>query len=605
MSATGYFNHQSLIEAHETGKINSVCTNSIELTRRGTPMLSRTLALSLLAGLSLPATALAGPTCGIFVSKSAGADNPTAGLSSDDPVESITFGIQRAIDEGLSCVFVQAGGYTEIIHLGEDIEIVGGFDTSWVQDSYTEPGHEVRLSGGASMVVDEYVTVAVGAGASATLSKLVIQGPDAMGTRGTSGLSSYAVYVVEDADIILQDVRIESGDGAPGEDGEDGIDAPASPAPAGLQGTGGQNSAMCSSSTTIFGPAGAINGADANTSGGRGGAAGRPDTDCGAFPFPDTSPTNGSPGNNGAQSTGPFGDGGAPGLGPCASGGNGTMGLTTDGTPGQGGADGGDVAGGWFSDRGLDGTTGLSGGGGGGGGGSAGCDTGGNFFGGTGGSGGAGGFAAPDAGEGGQGGGGSFGVYLALGDAFLIDTEIIRGNRGDGGDGGAGGVGQPGGAGGNPRSSAAGVISGRGGAGGRGGHSGGGGGGAGGPSVGVFDEVFSNATLINVTISGGAGGQGGQGGSAPDLLGLLAGEPGDDGFLLSQLIVAGRAESPETLPVSSLTPEVINERLKRGLSSCDPLPCITTADCNADLNNDGAVDSGDLAILLAAWGPCP
>ena len=25
----------------------------------------------------------------------------------------------------------------------------------------------------------------------------------------------------------------------------------------------------------------------------------------------------------------------------------------------------------------------------------------------------------------------------------------------------------------------------------------------------------------------------------------------------------------------------------------------------ADLNGSGTVDSGDLAILLAAWGPCP
>ena len=29
------------------------------------------------------------------------------------------------------------------------------------------------------------------------------------------------------------------------------------------------------------------------------------------------------------------------------------------------------------------------------------------------------------------------------------------------------------------------------------------------------------------------------------------------------------------------------------------------ADCPADLNGDGAVGAGDLAILLASWGPCP
>jgi len=556
------------------------------------------------AGLAIAASAAAGPACGIFVSKGSGSDIPTAGLSTADPVESIAFGVQRAIEENLDCVFVQAGGYAGVLNLGADVEIIGGFDANWDLDAYTEPGHETRIIGGVSAVVDEFVTVAIGAGASVSLTNLVIEGPEAMGTRGASGLSSYAVYVVEDADVILQDVRVEAGDGAPGEDAEHGIDAPKNPAPSGSQGIGGQNSSMCNSSTVILGQPGPINSGDMNTRGGAGGTAGRPDTNCSLI-ITDREPTPGFPGSPGAQATGPFGAGGDRGTFPCDSGGNGGMGRTTDGAPGPGGAEGNDVAGAWFTDPGSPGTLGLVGGGGGGGGGSAGCDNGGNFFGATGGSGGAGGFAAPNAGEGGQGGGGSFGVYLALGDALLIDTEIIRGTGGDGGRGGDGGTGQPGGLGGAPRVSAAGVTSGRGGDGGRGGHAGGGGGGAGGPAVGVFDAIFSNATLIGVSISGGAGGQGGQGGAAPDVLSQLGGDPGDNGLLLSQLILAGRSADAPQRPESSITPDVVNARLARGLPGCDPNPCTAPAPSVADLNGDNVVDSGDLGALLAAWGPCP
>jgi hypothetical protein len=558
--------------------------------------------IALAAGLALAHTAAAGPACGIFVSKGSGADLPTAGLSASDPVESITFGIQRAIDEGLGCVFVQAGGYPGVVNLGADIEIIGGFDGNWIQDDYTAPGHETRIIGGVSTIIDEFTTIAIGAGASVGLTNLVIEGPDAMGTRGSSGLGSYAVHVSEDGDVLLQNVRIEAGDGAPGEDGEPADDAPQTPAPSGFAGLGGQDSSMCSSSTTILGQPGPTNGGDTNTRGGSGGTAGRPDSNCSPV-FPDLTPTRGFLGGDGAQAAGPFGRGGDAGVLPCNSGAPGFIGLTTDGTPGAGGAEGSHMLAAWFTNPGVDGTTGLAGGGGGGGGGSAGCDSGGNFFGATGGTGGAGGFPAPTAGEGGHGGGGSFGVYLAAGDALLIDVEIIRGVGGEGGHGGDGGAGQPGGQGGAPRQSASGVFSGAGGDGGRGGNSGAGGGGAGGPSVGVFDATFSNATLISTTISGGAGGQGGLGGQGSSPIDSLDGEDGADGLLLSQLITAGRAEGDAT--VSSITPEIINQRLSRGLSACDPAPCSPATACPADLSGDGVVGAADLAQLIGAWGACP
>ena len=53
-----------------------------------------------------------------------------------------------------------------------------------------------------------------------------------------------------------------------------------------------------------------------------------------------------------------------------------------------------------------------------------------------------------------------------------------------------------------------------------------------------------------------------------------------------------------------LAEEIAGQLAARG-ALCDPAPCIGGPECNADLNNDGVVNSGDLAILLAAWGACP
>jgi hypothetical protein len=49
-------------------------------------------------------------------------------------------------------------------------------------------------------------------------------------------------------------------------------------------------------------------------------------------------------------------------------------------------------------------------------------------------------------------------------------------------------------------------------------------------------------------------------------------------------------------------PNIAIEYVVRELLKCAPDPC---DNCLGDLNGDGAVDGGDLLLLLANWGPCP
>ncbi len=553
-------------------------------------MLTRALAVSLVSGSCFAASALAGPDCGIFVSPS-GADVPGGGLSSDDPVATIGFAMTRAQQEGLACVFLQAGTYTEVVTPIAAVTIDGGYGVSWERDAYTAPGHEVRIVGAADKGTGQFVGVVVeGIAGTVTLSNLVVEAPDAMGTTGGNGLSSYGVYGLNSTVVMLEDVRIECGDGAHGEDGADGASASQTAANSGQNGqAGGSILGVCSTFESNGGARGI--GVSNGGSGGRGGAQ---DTDC-SFPF-DNDATNGLSGVNGEGSGGGFGAGGA-GGGECNTGGDGQDGRVTDGNGGGGGVDGSLVGNVWRSTNGTPGTLGQDGSGGGGGGGGGGCDTGTDTHGGGGGGGGAGGRRAITAGNGGNGGGGSFGVFAVNTDVALLNVDIDLGIGGNGGDGGDGGAGQPGGAGGAGGAPLDGSdAGGDGGDGGRGGHSGGGGGASGGPAVGVFVDGGA-LTPIGVSYTGGTGGDGGAGG-----IGVNSATDGDPGVVgnVFETRVSARGATSVGDPAALLA----NRLASRG-GGCDIAPCVGMQTCDADLDNDGVVGSGDLAILLAAWGPCP
>jgi len=560
--------------------------------------MTRALAVLLLAGLAA-GHAAAGTTCGIFVSTT-GSDDIGGGLTSDDAVRTIAYALQRASDLGAPCVFIQQGVYNETIHLDYDVQIFGGFDASWDLGPYTDPEHETRIVGVLDKLTTRYRTVIAENGADVFLTNLVIEGPDAAGVAGgqnPAARSSYAVYITGNAQLTLIDARLEAGDGAELDTARDGLDAPPFAAPAGAPGQPGL-AVACSASFTIGGAPG-INEADMNTQGGAGGNGGQADSSCG-FPM-NTQPTLGQPGGDAfILPPGGAGAGGNPGE-LCAGSGRGKSGILDDGTPGVGGDAGDIVAGYWRSDPGQDGTTGEHGTGGGGGAGAAGCDTG-NYRGASGGGGGAGGFAAFSAGDGGPGGGGSFGALVASGSLTAGNVEIVRGLGGDGAPGGNGAAGQPGGAGGPGAMNPNGTTAGDGGDGARGGHSGAGGGGAGGPSIGVYVELGATLTNLGITVSGGAPGQGGPGGAGPNI--TLDGLDGAAGMLADIFTPARNAATAVTDEQAATLAAFLDRRVARGGPACDPDPCIIST-CPADISGDGTVNSADLGILLAAWGPCP
>jgi len=293
--------------------------------------MTRALAIAMIAGLALAPAALAGSFCGIFVSTT-GSDDIGGGLSSDDAVRTINYAIERAIDVGAPCVFVQQGVYTEIVRLEGNVQVIGGFDADWETGSYLDPEHQARIVGAVEKGLGQFVTVLALDGDSGGLTNLVIEGPDAMGSSGDSALSSYAVYI-DGASVTLTDVRVEAGDGALADRAPDGVAAPPIAAPSGEPGTAGLNLGGCST-LRLNGGDGGINGSDASTRGGAGGRGGSNDTSCG-FP-PNFSPTLGDSGQNAAVFSVPFGVGGNTG-GFCGNGNDGSNGVVDDGGPGRGG----------------------------------------------------------------------------------------------------------------------------------------------------------------------------------------------------------------------------------------------------------------------------
>lgn len=520
-----------------------------------------------------------GPTvCGIFVAPT-GTNYPGCGLVPGDPCLTINFAHARAISESLSCIFVQAGIYDEVVTLASDIHIQGGYNIRWQYDSYTLPAHAVRIRGGLHAGSGQYMTIrAMSLAAPTRISNLIIQGPDV--PPGNPGKSSYAVYANGSDRVILENVQIEAGNGADGLNGSPGANAPAPSGSmnGGFGGSGG-NVGGCNDTTRGSGGARGLNSCSGtSTNGGLGGPGGTADTNC---PF-GTSATFGIPGGAGS---GPGAGVGGPGGAVCGPGGPGVPGAPgIDGGAGlAGGAD--FVVGGlWSPGSGSSGGNGSPGGGGGGGGGAGGCDSGGNFFG-AGGGGGAAGGCAGTAGQGATNGGGSFGIFAFNSVVQITDAFILRGLGGDGGNGGAGGTGQNGGTGGVGGQTGIGAFAGNGGNGGAGGHGGGGGGGAGGISAGIYCSG-SQIVQVGVTVSGGSGGSGGNGGAS-------SGNSGNSG-------AAGAVMS--IVSCGSTTGVVVDP--------CDATPCTTTEPppCIADIapkGGDGMVGVPDLLQLINNWGACP
>ena len=69
------------------------------------------------------------------------------------PVRNISRGIAMAQVWGIDTVRIQAGNYQEIVELVDGVNLQGGFDDTWVQDSYQTPGHNVVITGNPAPTV--------------------------------------------------------------------------------------------------------------------------------------------------------------------------------------------------------------------------------------------------------------------------------------------------------------------------------------------------------------------------------------------------------------------------------------------------------------------
>ncbi len=455
---------------------------------------------------------------GILVSGSMGNDNATCGLAFPTPCRTIGYAITRAVTESRHDLFVMAGTYDEVVTLRDGIRIFGGYDTSWVRASRSDPAHRTVIEGGLDSDNGQYLTIeAHDLIVAPMLENLVLIGPDAVGP----GASSYVIHTARIASLDVVRTALQAGNGAVGAAGVGGVNAAVVTAGSGMAGGSGgpadQFVTLCDNTSRGGGGSPGTNSCPSSTAtnGGTGGAGGTMDTDC-SFPSSDLNARPGAAGTAAAYVSGTYGTAGGGGA-TCTIGGAGQGGRVVNGAAGMGATNArGTLAGDfWVGASGGSGGGGANGSGGGGGGGSGGCDTGTDSYGAGGGGGGAGGCAAQSGGGGGGPGGGSFGLFAVASTVTLTACDVQRGNGGTGGAGGDGGRGQSGGPSG-PGGTAKGgsPVGGTGGAGGHGGHGGGGGGGAGGVSIGIFSSG-STITADCTFSAGSAGGRGTGGLSAP------------------------------------------------------------------------------------------
>ena len=450
------------------------------------------------------------------------------------PCSTIAHGISRALAQGKAHVYIRAGTYSGPITLEDGVSLFGGYDSGWVRDAHTVPGHLVTINGGYHAATQQYLVLQA-TSVDSTIADLKLNAPNANGrTSSGQGRSSYALHS-RSSELALRRMTIDQGNGYSGQGGTSGSSASQSSAPGG--GDGGKASQFVSACNTTShgdgGGGGSYTCSGTSTKGGSGGNGGEMDTSCGWTGF--CSNCNATSGDSGASGSGPSASGGGGaggGGGTCSQGGDASNGSKTNGGGGYGATTKGRLLSSyyWHGKDGGNGSLGSHGRGGGGGGGSGGCDAGAleaDSYGAGGGGGGAGGCRAPSAGSAGKGGGGSFGVFGYSSDLTINQVSFVRGNGGDGGNGGGGGLGQPGGSGGDAGEAAGNAKrGGYGGDGGRGGHSGGGGGGGGGHSYGIYTYA-SSVTQSSNSFSSGSAGDGGSGGSSSG----SSGSSGAAGFL--------------------------------------------------------------------------
>jgi hypothetical protein len=441
-------------------------------------------------------------SCGVFVSNATGDDVNGKGTKAS-PYKKLS----TALGKGESIyACADAMPYSEALVLDKAAVIFGGLDcVNWAYDAKKK----TQLTANADSIPLTLASSATGA----EVHDFAITAIDAK----TMGASSIAL-LDEQAALVLENVDVAAGAGAPGMAGaaQTKVMTPAS-----AKGKDGTDDPTCMTMGVIGGGIGGKNTCDgADTDGGLGGNG--------------VAANNGGLGGEGLPMMIPSNAGkGQTKVASCDAGAKGSDGGP--GSPGSGARGIGDISmSGYQGMLGTMGMPGKPGQGGGGGGGARQCDIPGLFAGPSGGGGGAGGCAGL-AGALGQPGGSSIGIVVLKAKLTLKTTTIIVKN---GGAGGLGGDGQSGADGGQQGNAVGGAAC-SGGKGGQGGAGGPGGGGAGGHSVGLAIKGGLLPDLTTTTIMAGSGASGGAGGD----MDMTAQTKGDDGWACKTLDF-GNAMSP-------------------------------------------------------------
>lgn len=436
-----------------------------------------------------------------------------------------------------SAILVAQGTYVEQVVMKNGASIYGGYAPLFARRDVIQYPTLIEAAEPTGSV--RGTVNAEGLSSRTVLAGFTVRGYDVISRPlpGQSAKNSYAVYVKNSPQLVLQNNHLVGGRG--------GDATPALPGVAGANGGSGQNGAPareCNTPTCVAETqAGGMPGANAACAAGTRGNPGA-GSDLNKEPQ-DYQTTAGGNGRGGSNSIYSHSDpsqsafckydciiqGTGPAAGAAQNGGDGAANPAGRGCALVTGTIAGDD---WVSELGTAGSSGSPGRGGGGGG-AGGCVRNDNpttctvgrrvgDLGGTGGGGGAGGCGG-GLGNGAAGGGGSFAVFI-IGPAPGIDGNLIDlgfgGNGGSGGAGGYGGLGGPGGRGG-PNNAVA-WCAGQGGPGGRGGNGGAGSGGGGGCGGSVFGVGGQNILAAGYSARNtfapspmNAQGQGGVGGASP------------------------------------------------------------------------------------------
>ena len=153
---------------------------------------------------------------GVIYVSTKGTDSATCGLTAATACLTITQGISRASSSSpVKSVHVASGTYSGSVSLVDQVNLRGGFSADFAKG----PGDGESVIIGAALSGE---AIAVKAENLTRMTEVVSFTIHAAAATGTQGKSSYGVFVEDSPPLVLKDLKVISGNGAPGQAGKTG-----------------------------------------------------------------------------------------------------------------------------------------------------------------------------------------------------------------------------------------------------------------------------------------------------------------------------------------------------------------------------------------------